>query len=370
MRKYILILFFTIIIFTPLVINCVLFSKKNNHLNLNKNTLLNKSKEGTGIIQVLNFLDDVENYLKGFEKKFSNNFIFKKEILKIYFLMKSNPKPNRAIEGKDNWLFVGDDFSKSIRESKNIINFNKQELTLLERKIKNWNNWFSGNDIHFYIAVPPNKLSIYSEFLPIIDNTTQIKKSTQFGLICDKLGVNHINMLEGVTLNKNEPLFIKADSHWNDLGAYIGYENLITKMKKEYPYLNIMPMDSLNKISETVRKQDLARMLLKSVEEKVTKLQVKNPKATKLKKQLEIPKTYLADPRTYELRFKSDINNLKVLIFRDSFSNALIKYLKETFGETVFIWQTKLDKEIIMKEKPDVVISIYVERSIDAFKFM
>lgn len=370
MRKYLFILFFIIIIFTPLVINYILPNKNNNHLNLNKNVLLKKTKEGTGIIKGLNFLDDIENYLKGFEKKFSNNFILENQLLKIYFLTKSNPKPNRAVEGKDGWLFVGDDFSKSIKESKNILNFNKEELILLERKIRNWNNWFSSNNIDFYVAVPPNKLSIYSEFLPVIDNTTQNKKSTQFGLICDKLGVNHINMLEGITSNKTEPLFIKADSHWNDLGAYIGYKNLISKMKIEYPFLNIIPMDSLDKISEIVRKQDLARMLLKNVEEEIIKFQVKNPKAKKMKKQLEIPKTYSANPRTYELRFKSNTNYLKVLIFRDSFSNALIKYLNETFGETVFIWQNKLDKEIIMKEKPDIVISICVERSIDAFKFM
>lgn len=67
----------------------------------------------------------------------------------------------------------------------------------------------------------------------------------------------------------------------------------------------------------------------------------------------------------YEKRYKSSVNNLKALIFRDSFSDAMIKFLKHSFGETVFIWHYTLDKELIEKEKPDIVIQIIVERNIE-----
>lgn len=57
-------------------------------------------------------------------------------------------------------------------------------------------------------------------------------------------------------------------------------------------------------------------------------------------------------------------NNLKVLIFRDSFTSGILPYLKESFGEILFIWDYKLNKELIEQEKPDILIHIIVERNI------
>jgi len=366
MRKYLLILLFITTISTPFIIGLM-----HNNIQSVELVFFDKTQDKAILKKFTSFLNNVKINLKKVEKKFSNDFILKNRLTKFYFYLKQNPIPNRAVAGEKGWLYVGnDDYSNSILESKNIINFSNREIKILKTKINKLHKWFSNNDIDFYIAVPPNKLSVYGEFLPVIGNPKQRKKSEQLGSVCEQLGVKHLNMLDGIVVNNDEPLFLKTDSHWNDMGAYIGYKNLIEKMKLEHPNLNIIPIDSLNKKSKILQKQDLARMLKKNVPEKTTIFEIKNSKAKKIKNQLQVPKTYSYKPDTYEQRFKSDVNNLKVLIFRDSFTNALMKFIKETFGETVFIWQNRLDKEIILKEKPDIVISICVERNIDVFKFM
>ena len=56
----------------------------------------------------------------------------------------------------------------------------------------------------------------------------------------------------------------------------------------------------------------------------------------------------------------------KVLVFRDSFANAITPYLSETFGEVEYIWNYNLNnfQDKIKEFKPDIIIVEMVERNI------
>jgi hypothetical protein len=85
-------------------------------------------------------------------------------------------------------------------------------------------------------------------------------------------------------------------------------------------------------------------------------------------RQLPVPKNYERVPEDYEKRYKSNVNDLKVLVFHDSFTTALVPFIKESFGETVFIWKPNFNKTLIEKEKPDIVLQIVVERNLELLK--
>ncbi|MGL5703371.1 MAG: hypothetical protein ACRCW5_09660, partial [Cetobacterium sp.] len=57
---------------------------------------------------------------------------------------------------------------------------------------------------------------------------------------------------------------------------------------------------------------------------------------------------------------------LKVLVFRDSFTSAMIPYISETFGEVEYIWSHSVNahQQKIKEYKPDIVIHEMVERYI------
>jgi len=50
------------------------------------------------------------------------------------------------------------------------------------------------------------------------------------------------------------------------------------------------------------------------------------------------------------------------VMFRDSFANALIPYLAEDFSRVAFVWDRDLDPELVLRERPDVVIQEIVGR--------
>lgn len=58
----------------------------------------------------------------------------------------------------------------------------------------------------------------------------------------------------------------------------------------------------------------------------------------------------------------SDKTLPKMVMFRDSFADALIPFLAEHFERSVFVGSLGFEKEIITKEKPDIVITELCER--------
>lgn len=72
--------------------------------------------------------------------------------------------------------------------------------------------------------------------------------------------------------------------------------------------------------------------------------------------------------QAYFIRTKNAGKPYKVVVFRDSFSTALLPYLSETFGEVVYIWDHHLNpySSLVRDEKPQIVIHEMVSRFADS----
>jgi len=310
----------------------------------------------------------VINYKDEYDKYYTSNFSLKKYLFKPYYFIQNNifrkdPLPKKVVKGKNGWMFLGDSYSNVILESRGLSKFNKRQLNLIQKNVLTRTNILKENDITYYLAIAPNKHTIYGDKLFATNYNGETKKTQ----VLDALSVKDLKVIDlgkGFDTIK-EQLFFKTNTHWNDLGAYYGYRNLIEAIKREF--INVTPV-SLNDVdieTKTSYSEDLTKMLNIRIKEIREKYKVKNPKSRKIKSRLTIPNDYSRKPDTYEHRYKSNSNGLKVLIFRDSFSTAMEKYLAESFGETIFIWGSIIDEELILKEKPDIVIHEIIERNID-----
>jgi alginate O-acetyltransferase complex protein AlgJ len=57
----------------------------------------------------------------------------------------------------------------------------------------------------------------------------------------------------------------------------------------------------------------------------------------------------------------------RAVIFRDSFTSALVPFLSEHFSRAVYLWQNDFDADVVTKEHPDVVIQQIVGRHLYNF---
>lgn len=304
---------------------------------------------------------------------FERNFPLKDDLYSLYAILKENffevnSIPEKAIDlRKDGWLFCGDSFSDNLSESFKLVNFSNKDITTLEVNLQNKNNWSKTNNIKYLIAVAPNKETYYSNLIPI-KKSNNISKTDQIQSVCKKTGVRFIDLGEKYPSKPKHILYHKTDTHWNEYAGYFGYKSILNALNLNYS-LGLKPIsESKIKIAQSNLKiGDLNEMLRRDLTENLVCVKITNykPIAKEVPKKLNVPEGYQNDPLAYERRYKANNKPLKILVLSDSFGGYFINFLKEHFCESVFIWSHRFDKELILKEKPDIIIQEFVERNID-----
>jgi len=360
---------------TPLIIttfNIPIETTNNENRTLEKSPSIswNNYNSAETVVKKWNaFFNALFNYKNDFDKYYKDNFIFKSLLFDSYKkiklnLFQTNPIPPKVLKGKDGWYFLGNSFSEVTLESLGLDTLNKNELEQIKRNYEGNQQWFKDQGIDYYIAIAPNKHSIYHDFLGVRISPNRKKEINQLASLMKPREL--INLGKGFK-EKDEQLFLKTNTHWNDLGAYYGYENLMHFLQLNYPVLSILSLDEVRDSSVLSNSEDLTEMLGIPANEIKTELFIKDRNAKRQEGKIDIPEN--VNPLTYEIRYKSEANPLKILFFRDSFSTDMIDYIAEGFGESVFIWNHMMSKELILKEKPDIVIHEFIERDIQILSY-
>lgn len=115
------------------------------------------------------------------------------------------------------------------------------------------------------------------------------------------------------------------------------------------------PLGDLNRILQLDKDEYFIDLVRKDTTSKYKAIQ----------ENLTAPQGYYFDPSYYEERYKSETNQLKLMVFRDSFFGAYYKLVASNFGESVFVWWHNFNPDLITDEKPDIVLYEIVERNID-----
>ena len=295
--------------------------------------------------------------LKNYRNYYLGNFGLKKTLVNQYVsfksdLLKENPLPDKVVVGKQGWYFLGNSYKKVLNNTFN----NTQEKTQINQVVLNLkiiSDYLKEKDILFYLTVAPNKHSIYKEYLPykLSQNNTFYNEVIK-GL--DKNNINYINLNTHLLEKKKEDkVYHKTDTHWNSLGAFYAYQEVIKTLEKDVtiktPSLNdytvnktIKPVNNLSKMINVYKEEQIF---------KFTKKESSNVKTLSNKND--------------NLIFSNPNKQLKLLMSRDSFSDAWIGFFNESFKNTRFIKNYKqITPQLIEQYKPDIVIFEIVERNL------
>lgn len=352
-KEYILVCVFIFMIMVPNITFYI--PKTEEKVNLENRNLTEKPKL---------YLTNLDKYTQEFEKYYNDNLPFKDNLVKLnsrvkYSLFKMSPQ-NYVIKGSDDWLFYNSKYKQDADTASDYMGTNYYTPSQLEEfkdKIISMRDFVEENGAKFYLMIPPNKSQIYSNYMP--KQYKQAKFSKTDLIIAYLKEQTDINIIypkqEILKLKDKYQLYYKLDTHWNNLGAYIGYSELKKVINsEEIPNLNKL------KVSEEIKYGgDLASMIGLNDELLDKEYSIQNYK----EHSVNLIEQSGNSLQRYESNNK---NNKKLLCFRDSYFTALIPYLNQDFEESIFLWQKNLDKEIVKKEKPDIVIMESVERLIDS----
>ncbi len=303
---------------------------------------------------------------------FKRNFPLRADLFKLYAkskeeLFQAEPLPFAVVDAKNGWKFLGNKFSNALSESKGLVVFSPQELEQLKTNIVSRKKWLDQQNIKFYISVAPNKHSIYGDMIPIkkMDRKTKLQ---QLDSLCKSIDVTLINLGSRFPKNDSLRLYHKTDSHWNHLGGFYAYQSMLETISNDFKdkTFNLYTLDDIDIEIFNAPIGDLNRALFLEQNEEFINVKLKKPFSfTKLENSLIPPFDYRFGAKNYEERYSTNLNDLKILVLRDSFFGAYFEFIADNFGESLFVWRHNFNKELISSEKPDIVCYEIVERNLD-----
>lgn len=315
------------------------------------------------------YSNNIFNYEYGrkFENWLSDHFRGRERIFKIYNSIE-NKLANRlenkiALEGKDGWLFYKGDYS--VKNYQNLNNFSVVQMENIKNRLEAKRNYCKSLGIDYYVLIAPDKNQVYPEYFP--DAYNRIGKEGRGTQLYNYLKKNStINIVyplnELKEAKNNYEVYYRNDTHWNSVGAYYGYVALFDLIHNNY---NNLEKQNLEDFSIKRRKYngDLQNMLRLQEREYdtlfVTRLRSNNYKQIN-SKNIEGITVQKGRPIVF-----TDSNlPYSVIVFRDSFTTALIPYISYQFGHVEYFWTRDFEKNkhYLNKKRPNIVIEECVER--------
>jgi len=282
--------------------------------------------------------------------------------------------PNSPVlAGKDSWLFLAIDHDdiNVLEESRTALT--QTQLERLVRVFTERQAWLAGQGIKYLIVVPPNKDSIYPEFLP--DSYSKAGGVSRLDQVMEYIA--HHTTLDVLDLRpallaakKKTRIFCMTDSHWNADGAFAAYQAIISRLVGDFPQLKPMDASSFFQEEYPFPGGDLSFILgLRDVlTENVRVFIPKTPFAARgMSTGIDRPDDFFLPVEASVLEDKS---LPKAVFFRDSYFVDILPFLGEHFSRMVSVWvkfdykdgRSIFDKELVSAEKPDVVVEEIAER--------
>lgn len=271
---------------------------------------------------------------------------------------------DKTVIGKDRWLIYTAE--GSIDDYQHVNAFSEADLMCLQQDLDMLNESLRKKGIKFLVVIPPNKNTIYPEYVPKeIPIAVAPSRYDQLVEYMRRHGKTQILDLRPALLEarKTHVVYFARDTHWNDYGAFVGYQQIMLALQADFPILKPRPLSDFQQTTQTGVALDLAQIMaapeLQTDDIVLLPLYTSNTTYTQTKygyRRLTIgtnPNTALP----------------KIVIYHDSFFNRMIDWVGDHFQKSVFI-PVNSSSEIwnfswINRENPDIVILEFTERYID-----
>lgn len=281
-----------------------------------------------------------------------------------------------VLTGKDGWLFYTGE--RVLEDLMGRIPLSREQLAQLAARVGDTRAWLAAKGISYLALVAPDKQSIYPEYLPdFYQNAKGATRLDQAVAALNRDPATAILDLRPVLLrNKEQRLYDKTDTHWNQLGAYCGSREILRAVAERFPGEDFQTDFSVGALWRQDPAGDLAQLSGRGEtlsEMRPEMFALLRAKEIELSPSLrEILKLKQLDP----YYTKRQGRKLRVLVLHDSFMNPMKPFLSESFGEVLYIWkyfdrniENFLSREVMDKVlaeyQPDLVIDQVVERHLD-----
>lgn len=307
-------------------------------------------------------------YNKKFNVEFTSwlndNIGFRENMLQINtrFLYKVFEKIDSedVILGKEDWLFYQGEKGLAISDYQIKNLYSESQLQQILANVKEMQQWCYENDMEFVLMVIPNKEYVYEEYLPdgIVANSEEKNIDYVVEYIRENSDIKVAYPKEALlSMKQKYPVYYKYDTHWNEIGGYIGYVSLMECLGKE-----AMPLDTWDVIHADKDGGDLAG---------IAKLKGLLPTYQEPKVIFEDEVSLVYDDQqgnnSYQ-KYEYVGGDGKIFIMGDSFRTAMKPYISRQYQYSSYVHRGRNLFQEVLNEKPDVFVYQLVERYVPLLK--
>lgn len=287
-------------------------------------------------------------------------------------LFSVSPSPKVQI-GKDDWLFYVPDNNLEIGEGMHYLS--EEELENLKINQLSIQQSLKNQGIDYVLVLIPSKASVYPEKIKGGDFTVGSTLIDQASAYLEEATTIPVINLKPELLDEKErrSVYFRNDTHWNETGAYIGYEIIINRLN-DLGFVDTEPIKITMK-SDIRLNPDLSVIMgyndlfsPELVDYVVFGDQQAKPISSDSDtKQMKVILENLNIPDGH-YSFSNDTADKSILIFGDSFFEnwRIPEMFAENFARTDFIRTYTFSEDFVNDVKPDLVIVEVTERYIHA----
>jgi hypothetical protein len=307
-----------------------------------------------------------------FEAFFNDQFGFRKRLIYWLALVKVQglgvtSTPGVTL-GKCGLLYLASDAAVSSYRATRP--FTANQLDAYRQIIEARRDWLAARGIAYVFVIPPNKDTIYPEFVPRafnrVNRTSRLDQLVEF--MKSRSNVTVLDVRDELRQARLvERVYDVTDSHWNLLGGYVAYAKIVQVLSVSFQQARAIPRSEFVEQAQVGAGGDLAKML--GIADKLPEMRLTlvprsgwhfrhTDEAFPIAARCAYPELTMATER-------ADANLPRAVFFRDSFGAQLIPFLAEHFERMLCIWDKNFDRAIVEHERPGVVIQELVERSLE-----
>ncbi len=266
------------------------------------------------------------DYMKELGTWFEDHFAFRKEFVTLndclmakVFGVSANES---VIAGKNGWLYYKD----SLKDYQGTDLLKERQLFDIAHTLSMVQDYAGEKGVRFAFVIAPNKNSLYGDNMPyyyrLLRNETNNRKRLKKFLKSEH--ISYVDLFTRLGQESDTVLYHERDSHWNNRGAAIAAEEIFRYLDREHPSY----VDRDYNIRQDFE-GDLDAMLFPAAIQKEKELYyVPSPEFEYIE---EVESNF--EPKIHTVS-KSGKGSL--VMYRDSFGNALLPFMAEPFSRAYF----------------------------------
>lgn len=256
---------------------------------------------------------------------FEEHFAYRQEMVTADALLRGRlfgvSTADGVIQGTDGWLYYKD----SLEDYLGSRELSGRSIFNIAHSLKMMQDYVEKSGRTFLFTIAPNKNTLYGEHMPYYYGVkvSEVHSAERLKEALEQQGVHYADLF-GIFEGQEEVLYHQRDSHWNNKGAAMAAETILDAVGKAHR--------SYAEAEYSVRRDfegDLDVMLY--------------PEAVTPEDEI-----YYNEPFTYEYQgevesnFDPEITTVQpegeggLLMYRDSFGNALLPFMAQEFANAKF----------------------------------